>query len=69
MLFCVTLLYVASELVIWGISCLLYPVNCEYFSSILGMTVVFLSTTMIVRYLDCVDALYQKHLKPLVSNT
>jgi hypothetical protein len=66
-LFWVAVIYLSSELAIWGLSCALSPANMEYFSSLFGMLIVFAVVT--IAYLGCrrCDAFYHTHIKWKVS--
>lgn len=65
----VVIIYLTSELIIWGLSRALAPAHLEFFSSIFGMALTFV--LMAVAYLcsPCVDEIYQKHIKAKVRST
>ncbi|CAI6087132.1 unnamed protein product [Clonostachys chloroleuca] len=63
----VLVLFLASELIIWGISLALAPVKIEYFSSILGMVLVFAIMTGITTVLPSSDPFYQQMMKPKID--
>lgn len=65
----VLVLFLASELIIWGISLALAPAKIEYFSSILGMVLVFAIMTGITTVLPSSDPFYQQMMKPKVRET
>ncbi|KAF4968412.1 hypothetical protein FSARC_4209 [Fusarium sarcochroum] len=63
----VVVIYLMSELIIWGLSRALAPVSLEFFSSIFGMILTF--CFMAAAYLCCagVDGVYQRHIKSKVD--
>lgn len=65
----VVIIYLMSELIIWGLSRALASAHLEFFSSIFGMALTFV--LMAVAYLccPCVDEIYQKHIKAKVRST
>lgn len=63
----IAIIYLFSELLIWGISRLLSGVRCAFFSSIIGMVLVFVVTTTLYGQLPLVDDLYRAYVKPMVS--
>lgn len=63
----VTFIYLLSELLIWGISRVLAGVGCEFFSSIIGMVLVFVITSILDSQVPVVDGFYRAYVKPLVS--
>lgn len=65
----VLVLFLASELIIWGISLALAPAKIEYFSSILSMVLVFAIMTGITTVLPSSDPFYQQMMKPKVRET
>ncbi|CAH0017638.1 unnamed protein product [Clonostachys rhizophaga] len=63
----VLVLFLASELIIWGISLALAPAKIEYFSSILSMVLVFATMTGITTVLPSSDPFYQQMMKPKID--
>lgn len=63
----VVVVYLASELVIWGLSRALAPVHLEFFSSIFGMVLIFTLMTVAYLFSDSVDYVYRCHIKSKVS--
>ncbi|KAJ3469504.1 hypothetical protein MRS44_003569 [Fusarium solani] len=63
----VVIIYLMSELIIWGLSRALAPAHLEFFSSIFGMALTFV--LMAVAYLcsPCVDEMYHKHIKAKID--
>ncbi|KAM0546400.1 hypothetical protein ACHAPJ_010867 [Fusarium lateritium] len=63
----VVVIYLMSELIIWGLSRALAPVSLEFFSSIFGMILTF--CFMAAAYFCCagVDGIYQRHIKSKVD--
>lgn len=62
----VVVIYLASELAIWGLSRVMAPLGIQFFASIIGMVFVFV--IMISIYLwrrDC-DGMYQRWIKSKV---
>jgi hypothetical protein len=65
----VVIIYLMSEIIIWGLSRALALAHLEFFSSIFGMALTFV--LMAVAYLcsPCVDEMYHKHIKAKVRST
>ncbi|CAM1505096.1 Fc.00g107330.m01.CDS01 [Cosmosporella sp. VM-42] len=63
----VVVIYLASELVIWGLSRTLAPANLQFFASILGMVLTF--ALMVGAYLlfQSCDDTYRRHIKSKVD--
>ncbi|KAH8176617.1 lrgB-like family protein [Sarocladium implicatum] len=61
------LIYLLSELVIWGLSGLLAPAQIEFFSSIISMVLVLVLMSMIHLLWKNVDEAYQRALKAKVD--
>lgn len=62
----VALIYLSSELLIWGISIAMEPVNLRFLSPILGMFTVFTYGTVIMLCWKPADTWYHAHLKSKV---
>ncbi|KAM5351068.1 hypothetical protein ACJ41O_003791 [Fusarium nematophilum] len=65
--FWVVVIYLASELVIWGLSRALALAQLEFFSSIFGMVLTFGLMAVAYLWLPSVDEVYQKHIKSKVD--
>jgi hypothetical protein len=63
----VVVIYLMSELIIWGLSRALAPVNLEFFSSIFGMILTFCCMAVAYLCFSGVDDVYQRHIKSKVS--
>lgn len=59
-------IYLTSELLIWGLSLALLPVKLQFFSSILGMLLVFGLAVIAGALWKQADALHHSWLKPKV---
>lgn len=65
---CLTLVvYLSSELLIWGLSRALAPVGIQFFSSIIGMLLVFAIMTITYLLWKKADDIYQRWLQSKVS--
>jgi hypothetical protein len=62
----VAVVYLASELLIWGLSLVLSINNMAFFSAVLGMAIVLILSTGIGSLCQRADALYRNRLKPKV---
>ena len=62
------IIYLMSELTIWGISLVLAPIKIQFFSSIIGMIFVFLITTGLYFWRRSCDHIYHKSIKSKVSD-
>ncbi|GAB0134710.1 hypothetical protein EsDP_00003068 [Epichloe bromicola] len=63
----ISLIYLTSELNIWGLSLALASAQLQYFASILGMALVFSAMTVAGRYLQSCDGLYRRWIKDKVD--
>ncbi|KAF5013023.1 hypothetical protein FDECE_970 [Fusarium decemcellulare] len=63
----VVVIYLASELTIWGLSRALAPVRLEFFSSIFGMVLTFCVMTAAYLWSADVDDIYQRHIKSKID--
>ncbi|KAF4456037.1 hypothetical protein F53441_1758 [Fusarium austroafricanum] len=63
----VIIIYLVSELIIWGLSRALAPVNLEFFSSIFGMVITLFIMAAAYFCFASVDDVYQKHIKSKVD--
>ena len=61
------LIYLLSELIIWGLSRILAPVRIEFFSSIISMILVFILMSMIHLCWRAIDRKYERYLKAKVG--
>ena len=59
-------IYLTSELLIWGLSLALLPVKLQFFSSIVGMLLVFGLAVITCALSKETDALHHSWLKPKV---
>lgn len=59
-------LYFASELLVWVLSLALTRINFQFFSSILGMIVIFSSTTLTGIFWKDFESLHHLWIKPKV---
>lgn len=60
-------LYLASELLVWALSLVLSHINFRFFSSILGMIVVFASATLVGLLWKDFESFHHLRIKPKVS--
>ena len=63
----IVLIYVASELAIWGFSLALAQGSLEYFASIAGMVVLFSAMTVVSHSTDGCERLYRRCIKAKVG--
>ncbi|EKJ78263.1 hypothetical protein NXS19_011429 [Fusarium pseudograminearum] len=63
----VVIIYLMSELIIWGLSRALAPINLEFFSSIFGMVLTFCCMAFAYLCFSGVDDVYQRHIKSKVD--
>ncbi|RGP71555.1 hypothetical protein FSPOR_3261 [Fusarium sporotrichioides] len=63
----VVVIYLMSELIIWGLSRALAPINLEFFSSIFGMILTFCCMAFAYLCFNGVDDVYQRHIKSKVD--
>ncbi|GKT99609.1 hypothetical protein FLAG1_01082 [Fusarium langsethiae] len=59
----VVVVYLMSELIIWGLSRALASINLEFFSSIFGMILTFCCMAFAYLCFNGVDGVYQRHIK------
>lgn len=62
----VVIIYLASELAIWGLSRALAPADLEFFSSVVGMLLVFSSMTVAGWLCRSYDKLYNEQIRSKV---
>ncbi|UNI13960.1 hypothetical protein JDV02_000646 [Purpureocillium takamizusanense] len=62
-LFLLVVIYLTSQLVVWGFSRLLAPVDLEFFASVLAMVFVFITMTVASYMFPDIDTVYQQHFK------
>lgn len=60
-------IYLISELLIWGLSRALAPAKLEFFSSVFGMLLVFVIMMIACAVLPNLDGFYKKHIRSKVS--
>jgi hypothetical protein len=63
----VVVVYLMSELIIWGLSRALAPVHLEFFSSIFGMVLTFCFMAAAYFCFADVDGVYRRHIKSKVK--
>ncbi|KAF5598711.1 hypothetical protein FPCIR_2773 [Fusarium pseudocircinatum] len=63
----VVVVYLMSELIIWGLSRALAPVHLEFFSSIFGMVLTFCFMAAAYLCFADVDGVYRRHIKSKVD--
>ncbi|EWG44594.1 hypothetical protein FVEG_05613 [Fusarium verticillioides 7600] len=63
----VVVVYLMSEVIIWGLSRALAPVHLEFFSSIFGMVLTFCFMAAAYLCFADVDGVYQRHIKSKVD--
>ncbi|OBS17733.1 hypothetical protein FPOA_09465 [Fusarium poae] len=63
----VVVIYLTSELIIWGLSRALAPIHLEFFSSIFGMILTFCCMAFAYLCFGGVDDVYQRHIKSKVD--
>ncbi|KAK1968792.1 hypothetical protein LY78DRAFT_727966 [Colletotrichum sublineola] len=66
-IFGITVIYLASELLIWGIFLVLKPVGLQFLNSILGMFLVFAIMTSISQLCSGADGIYTRNIKSKVD--
>lgn len=62
----VAVIYLASELIIWGLSRALAPVNLSFFSSIFGMALTFTAMAIASIWVQNIGDIYKDHIKTKV---
>lgn len=62
----VVIIYLASELIIWGLSRVLAPLKLAFFSSIFGMVLTFTAMTLAYLCFRDVDDIYKSYVKKKV---
>ncbi|CAG7559264.1 unnamed protein product [Fusarium equiseti] len=63
----VVVIYLKSELIIWGLSRALAPVKLEFFSSIFGMVLTFCGMTLAYLCFSGVEDVYRRYIKSKVD--
>ncbi|KPM35345.1 hypothetical protein AK830_g11225 [Neonectria ditissima] len=63
----VVVIYLASELIIWGLSRALAPLKLAFFSSIFGMALTFTAMSLAYLCFRNVDAIYKDHIKEKID--
>ncbi|EFQ35974.1 uncharacterized protein GLRG_11118 [Colletotrichum graminicola M1.001] len=63
----VAVIYLASELLIWGIFLVLRPVRLQFLNSILGMIMVFAFMAAVSHLCSGSDGIYNRNIKPKVD--
>ncbi|OAA46732.1 LrgB-like protein [Beauveria brongniartii RCEF 3172] len=63
----IAVFYLTSNLLIWGLSRALMPVNAEFLSSVLGMLIVFVAMMTLYAVIPSLDEFYEKHLRAKVD--
>ncbi|KAK1573127.1 uncharacterized protein LY79DRAFT_416959 [Colletotrichum navitas] len=66
-IFGVAVIYLASELLIWGIFLVLRPVRLQFLNSIVGMILVFAFMTAISQFCSGSDVIYNRNIKSKVD--
>ncbi|PHH64683.1 hypothetical protein CDD81_4124 [Ophiocordyceps australis] len=66
-LFWVAVIYLASEVIIWGLSLALAPAKLEFFASILGMLLLFCFMTVVGWLAERSDAIYVRCIRSKVD--
>lgn len=59
-------IYLASELLIWGLSRVCAPVNLQFFASTLGMILLFLFMTVSHYFIPSTEDFYHRRIKEKV---
>lgn len=62
----IVVIYLLSELLIWGLSQVLKPAKLEFFSSVFGMLMVFAIMMAICIFIPRFSIIYEKHIKSKV---
>lgn len=65
--FWVAAIYLASELIIWGLSRALAPVNLSFFSSIFGMALTFTAMAIASIWVQNIGDIYKGHIKEKID--
>ncbi|KAH8738252.1 hypothetical protein BGZ61DRAFT_526241 [Ilyonectria robusta] len=65
--FWVAVIYLASELIIWGLSRALAPVNLSFFSSIFGMALTFTAMAIASIWVQNIGDIYKGHIKEKID--
>ncbi|KAJ6790433.1 hypothetical protein PWT90_03011 [Aphanocladium album] len=63
----IAVIYLVSELLIWGLSLALAPAKLEFFSSVFGMLLVFLTMMVGCVALPKLDGFYEAHIKSKID--
>ncbi|KAM3510709.1 hypothetical protein MY11210_005635 [Beauveria gryllotalpidicola] len=63
----IAVIYLTSDLLIWGLSRALTPANAEFLSSVLGMLLVFVAMMVLYAVIPSLDGFYEKHLRAKVD--
>ncbi|KAK8146803.1 hypothetical protein G3M48_002568 [Beauveria asiatica] len=63
----IAVIYLTSNLLIWGLSRALMPANAEFLSSVLGMLIVFVAMMILYAVIPSLDGFYEKHLRAKVD--
>lgn len=66
-IFSLAVIYLISELLIWGLSRALAPAKLEFFSSVFGMLLVFVLMMIACAVLPNLDGFYKKNIRSKVS--
>lgn len=66
---CVVVIYLACELVIWGLSWALAPASIAFFAPILAMMIVFLAMAAASYAMPGTDSFYAKYIQSKVRLT
>lgn len=64
----VAVIYLVSELLIWGLSRALAPAKLEFFSSVFGMLLVFAVMMIACALIPNLNVLYEKYMQSKVSD-
>lgn len=62
----IAVIYLTSDLLIWGLSRALAPANAEFLSSVLGMLLVFVAMMILYAIIPSLDGFYETHLRAKV---
>ncbi|KAM3472024.1 hypothetical protein MY5147_005506 [Beauveria neobassiana] len=63
----IAVIYLTSDLLIWGLSRALAPANAEFLSSVLGMLLVFVAMMILYAIIPSLDGFYETHLRAKVD--
>ncbi|KAJ4159410.1 uncharacterized protein LMH87_008312 [Akanthomyces muscarius] len=66
-IFSLVVIYLISELLIWGLSRALAPAKLDFFSSVFGMLLVFVIMMIACAVLPNLDGFYKKHIRSKVD--